>query len=455
MKMTTNQHIILIDDDEDAILSLLRTLKSIHPEFSFSAATTETAALKLIREVQPSVVVTDLCIDEKKGPQSGYELIQKILTQDSTIRVIVLTGFGSVEAGVQCLELGAASFIEKPADITHLSALIKDSASQANLKRSYSELNQKLAEPALYSIIGSSELTKKLRESVHYAASTNQSILISGETGTGKGLCALAIHKLSRRNNKHFVRYQPNFSTADLVNSDLFGHQKGAFTGADANRAGLIEEANGGTLFLDEIDELPLETQVSLLGALQEKRFRPLGSNREVEIDFRLLSATNQNPEQVIAEKKLRPDFFHRIAHFQIQIPPLRDRVEDICDLAYHFLARLRENERVNVFELSSDVVTKLQNYLWPGNIRELQAVVEGGAYRAQFNGATTIEKDHIELGTSQVRHTTSTNFHEQVEDYKLKLINDALTRNNGNQVKASLELGLDRTSLRRILKRN
>ncbi len=452
MKTSSQINILAVDDDEDGVLSLVRTLKLSLPSYSFSACTNESKALQLASGLKPAVVILDLCLDETSGPQTGFDLLQKLLSLDSTTRIIVLTGYGSVEAGVKCLTLGASNFLDKPPDIPHLSALIKDGVAQANLRRSYAELSTKLSEPILDTIIGQSVAANQLKDSIRYAASNNQSILITGETGTGKGLCAVAIHKLSNKPANKYVRYQPNFGTADLVNSDLFGHVKGAFTGADANRAGLFEEAKGGTLFLDEIDELPMETQVSLLGILQDRVYRPLGSNKEMVAEVRLIAATNQEIGKILSEKKIRQDFFHRIAHSTIHLPSLRERLEDINKLAEHFLLRLRENEKVAVFEISRDAINRLKSHRWPGNIRELQAVIEGGAYRAQFEGRSLIEVQDIHIGFHGIESSTPMNFHEKVKHYKLKLINEALDRNKGNQLRAAQDLGIDRANMRRFL---
>ena len=197
MKTSSQINILAVDDDEDGVLSLVRTLKLSLPSYSFSACTNESKALQLASGLKPAVVILDLCLDETSGPQTGFDLLQKLLSLDSTTRIIVLTGYGSVEAGVKCLTLGASNFLDKPPDIPHLSALIKDGVAQANLRRSYAELSTKLSEPILDTIIGQSVAANQLKDSIRYAASNNQSILITGETGTGKGLCAVAIHKLS------------------------------------------------------------------------------------------------------------------------------------------------------------------------------------------------------------------------------------------------------------------
>jgi len=448
----TEKNIILVDDDGDTVLSLARVLKASGVEAQIHAATEAEKGLKLLKDKKPQVAVVDLCLDEAQGVQSGFEFVKKILLTDPTCRVIVLTGHGSPEYGVRALEMGAANFLEKPAEVSHLKALILDGILQSELKRNYQTLADAKSDLAAR-LIGTSGAMEKVRESMRYAGSNNQTTFIMGETGTGKGLCASIIHQLSKRSSYPFVRYQPNFAAADLVNSDLFGHVKGAFTGATEDRKGLLAEAHQGTLFLDEIDELPIETQVTLLGVLQEKRYRPVGSTREQEADFRLVCASNRNLSESLKSGKIREDFYHRIAHFSINLPSLRERKEDTLPLARHILSRLREKEQVNVLDIAEPSEEKLKSYDWPGNVRELEAVVEGAAYRAQYKQRTRIHPDDIIL-TFSTEEPSSNSFHDQLQAYKFKLINSALAEHDGNQVQAAKALGLDRSTLRRILAR-
>jgi DNA-binding NtrC family response regulator len=449
----TAPNVLIIDDETDAALSLVRALKTSLPDVRFHSATTEGKALEIFSETHAQVAVMDLQLDVHRGVESGFALVQKILTSDPTVRIIVLTGHSSVEHGVRALSVGAANFLEKPANIPHLTALISDALAQSDLRRAYRALNKNSPGDISSVIRGVSPKIQQVREAVVYAAQTLQSVLLLGETGTGKGLCARAIHQLGKRRQKKFVRYQPTFASADLVNSDLFGHTKGAFTGAQADRAGLISEAQGGTLFLDEVEALPVETQVSLLGALQEKRIRRVGSDLEVPVDFRLISASNADPEKAMLDGSLRRDFYHRAAYVTLTVPPLRERLEDILDLSSLVLENLRQSEQASVYEIRDDALGALRSYSWPGNVRELEACVEGGAYRAQFAGRSFIVPEDLTIG---LRHSAphTAGFHERVEAYKISLIEDALRASAGNQVQAAKILGLDRSSLRRILER-
>lgn len=449
----SDKKILFVDDDAELLSSLLQALKANGLTGSFFTANRVEDGLKLQDKHKPQVAVIDLSINPREGVESGFSLLSEILKRDLTCRVIVLTGHGSTEFGVRALNSGAASFLEKPADVSHLLALINDGIKQSNLKREFEKLQSNdQAEELKDLFIGESRAAQALREELCYAASINQTVVLSGETGTGKGLCAAIIHRLSERSRNNFVRYQPNYGTADLANSDLFGHLKGAFTGAASDRKGLIAEAHKGTLFLDEIDALPLETQVALLGVLQERSFRAVGSNTEQAVDFRLVCASNYNLEQAVAEGKLRKDFYHRIAHLNINIPPLRTRLEDIACLANATLKQLYKQEGLSVQAIDEVALEKLKRYEWPGNVRELQAMIEGAANRAQFKGRAIILSEDLPQVATQIAEAES--FSEKIEAYKLALIDEALAKHGGQKLKAAEALGLDRSTMRRILAR-
>lgn len=444
-------NVLLVDDDAEATASLARALVSRGSNACMLTALTAAQALKIFREAAPHVVVLDLSLDAAQGVASGFSLLRLLQQEPVPARIIVLTGHAGVEYGIRALQLGAASFLEKPANIDHLLALLSDGIAQTEIRRHYQKSKQREDDQLQQLIVGSSLRAQTIRQAVSYASQTKQSVLICGETGTGKGLCARAIHQLSDRHPRRMVSYQPRHCGSDLTSSDLFGHARGAFTGAQTSREGLIREADGGTLFLDEVDELPLETQVSLLEALQEKCFRPLGSDRVIQSDFRLIAATNQNIDQALASGKLRKDFFHRIAHAQIYLPPLRERRSDIPEIAEHLLNELRKREGIQVFSIDHEAQDRLLSGNWPGNIRELAAVIEGAAYRAQHAGRLVLIGSDIQLNFGSTQYGEES-FQKKIERYKLSLISEALAATAGNQVQAAAKLGLDRSSLRRIL---
>lgn len=448
--------VLLVDDDAESLWSLARALKAAGLAAAIDAASNVEKACEYLQQDPPQVVVLDLSLDPVSGVESGFALLRRILGEIPFCRVIVLTGHGSNHYGMRALELGAANFLQKPADVLHLCALARDGIAQAELKREHLRVLAEAAIAAGARLAGGSEAIAKVREQVRYAAGTLQPVLIVGETGTGKGVCAQEIHRLGPRAGANFIRYQPSFGSFDLVNSDLFGHVKGAFTGAAEARRGLIIEAHKGTLFLDEVDQLPAETQVVLLGVLQDKAVRALGADRDAPSDFRLLCASNADIEKSMNQGALRRDFYHRIAHYTIELPPLRARRGDVEALAQQVLARLRDRERVNVVAIDAGALRRLQLHDWPGNVRELEAAVAGAAYHAQFCGRVQIvEEDLFLQRNGRGDSPAGAPYAQKVEHFKLELIRNAIAACGGNQVKAAQLLGLDRSSMRRILMRS
>ena len=450
--------VLFVDDELDHIEQLFRSLSKRGAEFGKLKAFTEHQAISLQADHHPEVAVVDLSLDPLIGPESGFSLISKLLSQDPTMRILVLTGHGSREYGIKALQHGAASFIEKPADANHLLTLITDAINYCHLKRDFNYLCKQNAQAnnfiGIYSL---SDSMKEVIKTAQFAATHSQPLLILGETGTGKGIIANAIHRAAKNRKGKFIRFQPSFGSQDLVSSELFGHQKGAFTGATELRSGLLEESDKGTLFIDEVGDLPHQTQIMLLDVLQEKRFRRLGSNKELKADFRLISATNKSIEECLKKSLLREDFYHRISHLRIIIPPLRERVEDIPLLAQQFIERITNTENLPVQGISNEALGKLTRYSWPGNVRELQSTIEGGVYRAAYEGRRFLEATDIHLNTTKPNApnlSPAISFREKVFAFEEHLVKEALTKTKGNQTLAANLLKLDRTSLRRILNR-
>lgn len=442
--------VLFVDDDRTSLESLVRAVVGGGLPASYRTAGTANETLRVVEEERPHVVILDLSLEPLRGVESGFALLSDIVRSAPDCRVIVLTGHGDDSCGVRALNLGASSFLTKPADVPHLTALIKDGITQATLRREYATLRRQV-EPSL--LVGESPAMTRLIAELRTLAATGQPVVLSGETGTGKGVAARALHLWGPRATRSFVRYQPTFATPDLVQSDLFGHLKGSFTGATIDRRGLIAEADGGTLFLDEVDELPHETQVLLLGVLQDKRFRPVGSSSEVTSQFRLVCATNRDLTEITASGKLRRDLYHRLAHCVVRIPPLRERRSDIHLLADAALARLAAREGIDLLGLGEGTLDLLHAHEWPGNVRELEGVLESAAYRARAAGRDRIDPSDVSLVTEPRGAITPTDFHGHVERFKRQLVEAALERSGGNRLRAAAELGLDRGTLSRILK--
>jgi DNA-binding NtrC family response regulator len=446
--------ILIVDDDLELVESLARVLSKLLAPHTIRAAESAGKAVEVIKRESPLVVILDLCIDERVGVESGFNLLKQVRVFAPQARVLVLTGHGTTDNGVKAMQLGAASFIEKPANPEHLAALIKDGLSQARLKKEYEKLKQEGGNRVAEELCGESLAVAKLRDELAFAASTAQPVLLLGETGTGKGLCAKIIHQASGRCIKHFVHYHPNYGGGDIVQSELFGHRKGAFTGAVEARRGLALEADGGTLFIDELDSVPKDTQVMLLDLTQEQRIRPVGADSYQKVDCRLIAATNRPISEALREGLIRQDLYHRLASNVITLPPLRERSDDIPVLIQSVLRGLNSHQGINVFDIDSGLVKELQSYNWPGNIRELRQVVETGAYRAQFKGRAIIECGDIALGLKIGANQGSVSgegFHERVEAFKRQLISDALKQSDGNQLRAAEILGIDRGTVKRL----
>jgi DNA-binding NtrC family response regulator len=448
--------ILIVDDDKNALESLARAISVSDIAADIHSATNASKALELFSQILPSLAIIDLSLNETEGVESGYGLLKNILKLDNNCRVIVLTGHSGVEYGVRALALGAAHFLPKPADIPHITALIKDCLNQFEIRSSLTRFQNDQKHELLQSIVGNSSAIIKLREQIDYAAHTSQSVFIRGETGTGKGLCAKLIHQLSNRKSAPFIRYQPTFSTSDLANSELFGHKKGAFTGAINDRRGLLLEASNGTLFLDEVDELPHDLQVTLLGVLHERTFRSVGDDKEQKATFRVISASNANIESEIESGRFRLDLFHRLSQYQIQIPALRERREDIPALALHALQELKAKEQVDVLQIDQAVFNKLAGYSWPGNVRELESVITSAAWRAQYHARKTIEVSDLSLSeaTSSVS-SDKKSLYERVSEFEEQIINRALLDNLGSLSAAARALGINRATVKRISERS
>lgn len=459
----TTAHVVLLDDDIVALKTLLASLRLEGLAATLHTATTPATAEELIQAYAPQVVVTDLCLTHR-GADSGYEFLQRLKKLSPLpCRVIVMTGYDDTFYGVRALELGASHFISKSPDPHHLKVIIDDAVIQSNILREKRALESELRGSS--SLKGDSDLIKKLRDDLAFCAQSNLPMLLLGEPGTGKTLCAKELHRLSpTRHQGRCIKYQPGLTSAEMVASDLFGHARGAFTGAERERVGLIAEAHRGTFFLDEIDVLPLNAQALLLGVLQEKKFRPLGSNEETNLDTRFIGATNKNIHHLLSSGQLREDFIGRLGHMTLELPPLRARREDIVPLAATLLEGLHDREGFLVFELSPEALTKLQSHSWPGNVRELEGVVERAALCAHQAGERCIETNHLLLTAPLLRPQevpggddfidTVGNYYERVRCFEKSLITRALSQCAGNQSEAARVLKMDRHALRRIVTR-
>ncbi len=345
--------------------------------YSVEEAPDGNAAIEKVRNRRYQLVLSDL----KLPGHSGLEVLRESRKVESTLPVILMTAYGSVEEAVTAMKEGAYDFIQKPVDLDHLALLMERAAKQQELLRENLLLREEYsARYGFPRIVGEHPSMKDASNMTQRVAATDSTVLLLGESGTGKEIFARAVHHLSPRAKHPFVALNCAAIPEGLVENELFGHERGAYTGAGARKIGKLELAHRGTLFLDEIGELPLAIQSKLLRVLEEKRFDRVGGTQEVDVDVRILTATNKDLRQAVADKQFREDLFFRISAVPITIPPLRERGGDVLLLAEHFLDKFRREFRKPQLQFSEEAKLRLQSYSWPGNVRELQNAVERAA---------------------------------------------------------------------------
>ena len=451
------ERILVVDDDADMRSTCRKFLR--REGYDTAEADRAEAALALYEAQAFDLVLTDL----KMPSMDGMELLQKLREMDSAANVVVFTGFGTVEDAVTAIKNGAFDFISKPFTPDHLLITVQRALKHRSLERENRALHQQLDSTYGFdNIIGKSAPMRRMFDMVRKIANTQANVLITGESGTGKELIARSVHANSARKSRPLVPLNCGGLPEHLVESELFGHEKGAFTGAASSRAGLIEHADGGTFFLDEISELPLNLQVKLLRVLEERTIRRVGSNREVAIDIRLISATNRNLEQMVADGTFREDLYYRVNTFIIDVPPLRTRTEDIPLLANHFLKHYAGGGGERLSLISDEAMDVLARYPWPGNVRELQHVIERAVALAGQEGIRTadlpdaLRHGPTATGSRDLSHRLEMPFKEAkddvIDEFERAYIRHLLSRNGGNISRAAEQSGIDRRSLHRLL---
>ncbi len=371
---TKKARVLVVDDEPSARSGLEKLLRQ--DGYDVDAAADGQIALGIATERPPDVVVTDL----KMPRMDGIELVKKLHEQDKYLPVIVVTAFGDVSSAVNAMRAGAYHFLTKPVDFDALSMTIERAISDANLRKEAAYLRSQLYEEeggGLAGLIGASPAMQKVYRVAKQVAGARATVLITGESGTGKGELARAIHKKGPRADAPFITLHCAALAESLLESELFGHEKGSFTGADRRRAGRFEQAHGGTLFLDEVGEIPPATQVKLLRVLQERTFERVGGNEPIEVDVRLIAATNRDLAEDVQKGRFREDLYYRLNVVHVEMPPLRLRGHDVMVLAEHFLHRFAQENRKRVEGFSDDARTKIVAHRWPGNVREIENAIE------------------------------------------------------------------------------
>ncbi|MEB2310800.1 MAG: sigma-54 dependent transcriptional regulator [Sorangiineae bacterium] len=386
--MAAKGRILVVDDESNARNALAELLKE--EGYSVETAADGFKGLSRFHEFGPDLVLTDL----KMPGMDGIELLGKVREADPDVSVIVTTAFGAVETAVTAMRAGALDYLTKPINIDELLIVLERALEQSRLRREAHALRSQLAERYRFdNVIGSSPKMQQVFKTVAQVAPSRATILLTGESGTGKELIAAAIHHRSPRAGGPFVKLHCAALAESLLESELFGHERGAFTGADRRREGRFEQADGGTLFLDEIGEISASTQVKLLRVLQEHEFERVGGNQTVRVDVRVIAATNRELKQQVAEGKFREDLFYRLNVINIHLPSLRERTSDVPALATHFLEHYARENQKPITRFSDAALSRLVGYDWPGNVRELENVVERAVVLAE---GAQIEPAHL-----------------------------------------------------------
>ncbi len=446
--------ILVVDDDPAARHGLKRALAAL--SFEIVEAGDGAAALEEIARSRPDLLICDIQMPK----MDGLTLVKRLGDQGSAPPVIVMTAYGSERIAVEAMKAGAYDYVSKPYDVDELRCLVQNALETVRLRRENETLRNEIRRQSGFGLmIGRSRAMDGVYDMIGKVAGTDAAVLVHGESGTGKELVARAIHEQSGRKERPFIAVNAAALPTELIESELFGHEKGAFTGAAARRQGKFELADGGTLFLDEIGDMHVETQAKLLRVLQEQRFERLGGTETVAVDVRTISATNRDLPSEIARGQFREDLYYRLRVVDILLPPLRDRREDIPLLVQYFLDRFNRRHGKAVTELPADAMKLLVAYAWPGNIRELMHALERAIILAD---GSTLSRDLFpeEIRTSGAEYAGAATpgwrdgdcfqdaKQEVVQDFEAAFLRSALERHNGNMSRTAPAIGMKRQAL-------
>jgi len=444
--MSTNPKILIVDDEA----GIRESLSSILRDERYSVEAVESAELALERLSSGAVEV--VLLDVWLPGMDGMEALSRIQSLPQPPSVIIISGHGTIETAVRATKLGAFDFIEKPLSLERIIVLVRNAIEQRRLQEENQLLHTELGHR--YRIVGDSVPMKALRQQIAVTAPTNGRVLIFGESGTGKELVARSLHAASLRNKAFFVEVNCAAIPEELIESELFGHVKGSFTGASEDKIGKFAKADSGTLFLDEVGDMSLRTQSKVLRVLEEQRFERVGSNQTLHVDVRVIAATNKNLEQEIARGAFRQDLFYRLNVIPFFVPPLRDRKEDIPVLARYFLAEFSSEYGKKTRELTDGAMEILLRYPWPGNVRELRNLVERLVIVCP---QARIEPHHLppELfrGVAESPQQPYSTLHEARSAYEREFILRKLQEHRWNMTQTASALGLERSHLYRKMK--
>ena len=441
------KHKLLIIDDDEEIRTQMRW--ALSQDYDVHLAEDRRSALAIFAEQRPTVALLDLGLPPHPGnPEEGLAALSEILARDPLAKVIIISGQGEKNTALQAIGAGAYDFLSKPVEVEVLKVLLKRVFHVAGLEREYRLMQQQLQGDAFEGMLGSSSQMQQVFNSIRKVATSDAPVLILGESGTGKEMAALAIHRRSGRKDGPFVAINCSAIPETLLESELFGHEKGSFTGAHVQRKGRIESASGGTLFLDEIGELPAPIQVKLLRFLQEQTIERVGGRVSLQVDTRVIAATNADLKKGIVDGRFREDLFYRLAVVVIQLPALRERDNDVRLLAQEFLRKNAAKTNKEGLTFDQEAIRALVNHPWPGNVRELENRVKRAVIMADGKRLTSSD---LELnGASALPQGAS--LKEARETVEREMVQRALRKHSGKIAPAAIDLGISRPTLYELM---
>lgn len=446
MAATQKPKLLIVDDDEEIRTQMRWALAT---DYSVILAGDRAAALDQFRAHRPSVVLLDLGLPPNPGtPEEGLAALSEILATDRLAKVVIVSGQGEKGPALRAIGAGAYDFVGKPVEMDELKLLLKRCFHLAQLEREYHQMQQTLRSDSFEGLLGTGPRMQIVFDAIRKVATTDAPVLILGESGTGKEMTARAIHQRSARKNGPFVAINCSAIPESLIESELFGHEKGAFTGAHTQRKGRIEHSSGGTLFLDEIGEVPLPIQVKLLRFLQEQYIERVGGRQEIPVDTRVIAATNADLKKGMSSGTFREDLFYRLAVVQIMLPALRDRDDDIVLLAQAFLQRFAGENGKSGLTFAPDALRAIRQHTWPGNVRELQNRVKRGVIMSEGKRLSAADME-LESGGSAQGVLTLKEARERLEN---EMIRSVLRKHNGKITTAAIELGISRPTLYELM---
>lgn len=452
--MNNSQYHILVVDDETSQREILAGFLA-KKKFKITQAASVDDAIGKVKKYAVNLVLSDY----KMPGRTGFDLLTEVKSLSPETDVVLMTAFGTIEGAVAAMRAGAFDYISKPIDLDELELLIQRLRERRELLSENKLLREQLTEKYSFEgLIAESASMQSVLSTASRVADTQAPILIRGESGTGKEVIAKILHYNSARKNKPFIAVNCAALNENLLESELFGHEKGAFTGADRQHKGRFESANGGTIFLDEIGDISLATQVKLLRVLQEHQIQRVGGTETIDVDVRVIAATNKNLEEAISSKSFREDLFYRLNVITIEIPPLRKRREDIRPLLEHFLLKFSKDQKRKKLNFSKEAWDVLLRYEYSGNVRELENIVQRAVILSRNELITTDDLPRALHSKNQSGLSPQSSSHrsldEQVEQLEKELIFEALRIHNNNQSKAAQSLGLSERNLRYRLKK-